>query len=116
MENVKKGGFAMESDKMEKYLNKKDKYKSVETIDNVFKKELDRNKKSTDKYVKQMEKMLIRDDQGNVMEISDVQILESEDGVGTMTYTAMHPHGGRGRIGYNKGIKCPYCGMPIDLK
>lgn len=40
---------------------------------------------------------------------------ESEDGAGTMTYTAMHPHGGRGRVGMNKGIRCPHCGKTIRL-
>jgi len=44
------------------------------------------------------------------------KIDESEDGAGTMTYTAMHPHGGRGRQGHNKGIKCPHCGKNIDLR
>lgn len=44
------------------------------------------------------------------------KIEESEDGAGTMTYTAMHPHGGRGRQGYNKGMKCPHCGKNIDLR
>jgi hypothetical protein len=37
---------------------------------------------------------------------------ESEDG--TMAYA--HPHGGRGRQGYNKGITCPHCGKKIDLE
>ena len=93
------------SDKMEKYLNKKADYKPVETIDNVFAKSLDKAKK-----------LLIRDEDGNVFEMENVQVTESEDGVGTMTYTAMHPHGGRGRLGYNKGMKCPHCGKNIDLR
>ena len=93
------------SDKMEKYLNKKADYKPVETIDNVFAKSLDKAKK-----------LLIRDEDGNVFEMENVQVTESEDGVGTMTYTAMHPDGGRGRLGYNKGMKCPHCGKNIDLR
>jgi len=44
------------------------------------------------------------------------EVNESEDGAGTMTYTAMHPHGGRGRQGHNKGMKCPHCGKNIDLR
>jgi hypothetical protein len=104
------------SDKMEKYLNKKTKYKPIDTIDNVFKRALDKSKKDTAVYKKKMDKMLIRDGDGNIYEITDVQIIESEDGVGTMTYTAMHPHGGRGRQGYNKGLTCPRCGANIDLR
>ena len=116
MVTVKKGGFVMATDnKMEKYLNKKDTYKPVDTIDNVFARALDQNRKKTAKYSKKMDKMLIRDADGNVHEMIDVQIVESEDGVGTMTYTAMHPHGGRGRRGYNKGLKCPHCGKTINL-
>lgn len=54
---IKKRGFAMAtSDQMEKYLNKKGKYKEVETMDKVYAKSLDKSK------------MLIRD---------------SEDGSGT---------------------------------
>jgi hypothetical protein len=41
-------------------------------------------------------------------------MIESEDGV--MAYTTAHPHGGRGRIGHNKGITCPHCGKTIDLR
>jgi len=40
------------------------------------------------------------------------KIDESDPGV--MGYE--HPHGGRGRIGYNKGITCPHCGRNINLK
>ena len=103
---LKKGGFVMAtSDQMEKYLNKKNKYKEVETMDKVYARSLEKSK------------MLIRDSDGNVvMELDGVIITESEDGVGTMTYTAMHPHGGRGRQGYNKGLKCPHCGKTIDLR
>lgn len=104
------------SDKMEKYLNKKKVYKPVDTIDNVFTAAIDKAKKDQSKYSKKMDKMLIRDAEGNIHEITDVQIVESEDGVGTMTYTAMHPHGGRGRQGYNKGLTCPHCGKNIDLR
>lgn len=104
------------SDKMEKYLNKKKKYKSIDAIDNVFKQATDKAKSKQAKYSKKMDKMLIRDAEGNIHEITDVHIIESEDGAGTMTYTAMHPHGGRGRQGYNKGIKCPRCGANIDLR
>ncbi len=104
------------SDQMEKYLNKKVTYKEVETLDKVYAKTLDKSKKDQKGYTKKMEKMLIRDEDGNIMEFDGVQINESEDGVGTMTYTAMHPHGGRGRKGYNKGLKCPHCGKNIDLR
>jgi hypothetical protein len=91
----KRGNFSMAtSDQMEKYLNKKVTYKEVEKMD----------------------KMLIRDQDGNISELEDVRITESEDGVGTMTYTAMHPHGGRGRKGLNKGLTCPHCGKTIDLR
>lgn len=47
--------------------------------------------------------------------IDKILLKDSEDGAGTMTYTAMHPHGGRGRIGMNKGIVCPRCGATINL-
>ena len=104
------------SDQMEKYLNKKATYKPVDTIDNVFSKNLDKAKKDQKSLGKKMDKMLIRDEDGNIFEIENVQIKESEDGVGTMTYTAMHPHGGRGRLGHNKGLKCPHCGKTIDLR
>jgi ElaB/YqjD/DUF883 family membrane-anchored ribosome-binding protein len=114
---AKKGGYVMETDsKMEKYLNKKSTYKPVDTIDNVFKKALDKSKQDTAKYKKKIDKLLIRDAEGNVHEMTDVLIIESEDGAGTMTYTAMHPHGGRGRQGHNKGLKCPHCGKTIDLR
>jgi hypothetical protein len=39
---------------------------------------------------------------------------ESDDGTGTMGYD--HPHGGRGREGYNKGLTCPHCGGTINLE
>lgn len=42
------------------------------------------------------------------------KVNESEDGV--MAYTTAHPHGGRGRQGYNKGLKCPHCGKTINLE
>lgn len=114
---LKKGESAMDmSDKMEKYLNKKDTYKPIETIDNVFTRALDQAKKDQAKYNKKMDKMLIRDAEGMIHEVTGVQIIESEDGVGTMTYTAMHPHGGRGRRGLNKGLTCPHCGKTIDLR
>lgn len=99
------------SDKMEKYLNKKTKYKPVDTVDNLFKRALDKNKKDTTASMKKIDKMLIRDADGNVQEITDVQIIESEDGVGTMTYTAMHP-----RYRHGKNIKCPFCNKTIDLR
>ena len=91
------------TNQMEKYLNKKDKYKEVETMDKVYAKSLEKAK------------MLIRDSEGNVI-FEGTVVNESEDGAGTMTYTAMHPHGGRGRQGYNKGLKCPHCGKNIDLR
>lgn len=110
----KKGESVMDmSDKMEKYLNKKQVYKPVDTIDNVFSKAIDQADKDQAKYSKEIDKMLIRDGDGRIHELTDVQIIESEDGVGTMTYTAMHPHGGEGRQGYNKGKRkkrCPWCG------
>jgi hypothetical protein len=68
----------MESDKMDKYLQKKTKYKEVETMDKVFAKALDKSDKEQDKNKKKMEKMLIRDDEDRI------QMVESEDGV--MTY------------------------------
>ena len=104
------------SDQMEKYLNKKETYKPVEKVDNVFTRALDQAKKDQAKYSKKMDKMLIRDAEGNIHEIEGVHLIESEDGVGTMTYTAMHPHGGRGRRGLNKGLTCPHCGKTIDLR
>ena len=52
-----------------------------------------------------MNKRLIQDD------ITDAKIIESEDGVGTMTYTAMHPY-----YRYGKNIKCPFCNKTIDLR
>lgn len=36
---------------------------------------------------------------------------ESEDGAGTMTYTAMHP-----RYRHGKNITCPFCNKTIDLR
>lgn len=62
------------------------KKKDIETIDKVLKKSLEDNKKK-----------VLRD---------------SEDGV--MAYTTAHPHGGRGRIGRNKGITCPHCGRTFS--
>jgi hypothetical protein len=64
----------MASDNMDKYLQKKPKYKEVETIDKVYSKALDKADKEQGKKKKKMDKMLIRDD----------KIDESEDGV--MTY------------------------------
>lgn len=104
------------SDQMEKYLNKKTTYKEVDTIDKVYAKVLSKSDKDQKKYSKKMDKMLIRDQDGNISELENVSIIESEDGVGTMTYTAMHPHGGRGRRGLNKGLTCPHCGKTIDLR
>lgn len=99
------------SDQMEKYLNKKSDYKEIETMDKVYAKALDKAKKDQ----KRLSKMLIRDSEGNVIfELDEGFITESEDGV--MAYTTAHPHGGRGREGYNKGITCPYCGKTIDLR
>jgi len=103
------------SDKMEKYLNKKSKFKVMDTVDVIFRQAIDKAKKDQNKYSKKIDKMLIRDEDGNVHEMTNVKIIESEDGVGTMTYTSMHPHGGRGRQGHNKGITCPYCGKNIRL-
>jgi len=102
------------SDKIEKYLNKKKEYKPVDTIDNVFKQVMDKSKKDQDKYSKKVAKMLIRDAEGNIYEFNDLKLVESEDGV--MAYLTAHPHGGRGRQGYNKGITCPRCGANIDLR
>lgn len=105
----------MGSDKMDKYLQKKPKYKEVETIDKVYVKAVDQADKEQGKKKKVVDKMLIRDE----------TVEESEDGVGTMTYTAMHPHGGRGRRGYNKGgagcergcpVKCPHCGKEFEIE
>lgn len=104
------------SDQMEKYLNKKVTYKEVETLDKVYARALSKSDKDQTGYSKKMDKMLIRDQDGNISELEDVRITESEDGVGTMTYTAMHPHGGRGRRGLNKGLTCPHCGKTIDLR
>lgn len=70
----------MGSDKMDKYLQKKPKYKEVETIDKVYAKSLDKADKEQGKNKKKMEKMLIRDEE----EETGIQIKESEDGV--MTY------------------------------
>lgn len=69
----------MASDKMDKYLQKKPKYKEVETIDKVYAKSLDKADKEQGKNKKKMEKMLIRDE-----EETGIQMKESEDGV--MTY------------------------------
>ncbi len=68
----------MESDKMDKYLQKKPKYTEVETIDKVYAKSLDKSDKEQGKNKKKMEKMLIRDEK------EGIQMVESEDGV--MTY------------------------------
>ena len=65
---------------MDKYLQKKPKYKEVETIDKVYAKSLDKADKEQGKNKKKMEKMLIRDEE----EETGIQIKESEDGV--MTY------------------------------
>ena len=67
------------SDKMDKYLQKKPKYKEVETLDKVYAKSLDKANKDQGKNKKKIEKMLIRDD-----EKAGIQMVESEDGV--MTY------------------------------
>jgi len=68
----------MASDKMDKYLQKKPKYKEVETMDKVFAKAIDKADKEQGKNKKKMEKMLIRDEKDGI------QMVESEDGV--MTY------------------------------
>ena len=68
----------MESDKMEKYLQKKPEYKEVETMDKVYAKALKKASMDQEKNKKKMEKMLIRDDE------KGIQMVESEDGV--MTY------------------------------
>lgn len=70
----------MESDKMDKYLQKKPKYTEVETIDKVYARSLDKADKDQGKKKKKMEKMLIRDEE----ETKGIQMEESEDGV--MTY------------------------------
>lgn len=70
----------MESDKMDKYLQKKPKYTEVETIDKVYARSLDKADKDQGKKSKKMEKMLIRDEE----ETKGIQMKESEDGV--MTY------------------------------
>lgn len=107
----------MNQDKVDKYLNKKSTYKRVDTIDNLYQKTLDKADKDQKKNKKKMDKMLIRDQEGNIIgEFDNVVVSESEDGAGTMTYTAMHPHGGRGRRGLNKGLTCPHCGKTIDLR
>lgn len=46
--------------------------------------------------------------------IKKESVNESEDGA--MGYLTAHPHGGRGRQGYNKGFRCPHCGKTIDLR
>jgi hypothetical protein len=52
--------------------------------------------------IKKIDKYLLSEDQQN----------ESEDGV----MATAHPHGGRGRQGYNKGLTCPHCGKNIVLE
>lgn len=100
---------------IDKYLNKKEKYEPVDNIADLFKKTLDKAKKDQASMAKKMDKMLIRDENGNVvMELGEGVIVESEDGV--MAYTTAHPTGGRGRQGYRKGITCPHCGKNIDLR
>jgi hypothetical protein len=69
----------MASDKMDKYLQKKPKYKEVETLDKVYARSLDKADKEQGKKKKKVEKMLIRD-----QESKGIQMVESEDGV--MTY------------------------------
>ena len=109
------GKRKMNQDKVDKYLNKKSNYKRVDTIDNLYQKVLDKADKDQKKFKKKMDKMLIRDEDGNVIaEFDEGVMVESEDGV--MAYTTAHPHGGRGRQGHNKGITCPYCGKTIDLR
>lgn len=104
-----------DTETMNKYLNKKSTYKPVDDISNLFAKTLDKAKKDQAAYSKKMDKMLIRDENGNIIfEFNEGVIVESEDGV--MAYTTAHPHGGRGREGYNKGIVCPYCGKNINLR
>lgn len=81
----------MASDKMDKYLQKKAKYKEVETIDKVYSKSLDKADKEQGKNKKKMEKMLIRDE-----EETGIQMVESEDGV--MTYFT-------GQANYHQAIR-----------
>lgn len=101
----------MNQDKVDKYLNKKSNYKRVDTIDNLYQKTLDQADKDQKKNKKKMDKMLIRDENNEIYECENVEIIESEDGVGTMTYTAMHP-----RYRYGKNITCPFCNKTIDLR
>lgn len=94
----------MDQFKMEKYLQRKPKMNALER---TFSESKNKNK---------IKNMLIRDEEGNVLvELGGGVLVESEDGTGTMNFTA-HPHGGAGRIGYNKGIRCPKCGANIDLR
>ena len=82
----------MASDKMDKYLQKKPKYKEVETIDKVYAKSLDKADTEQGKNKKKMEKMLIRDEGGS----GGIQMVESEDGV--MTYFT-------GQANYHQAIR-----------
>lgn len=83
----------MASDKMDKYLQKKAKYKEVETIDKVYARALDKSDKEQGKHKKKMDKMLIRDEEGVG---SRIQMKESEDGV--MTYFT-------GQANYHQAIR-----------
>ena len=69
----------MASDKMDKYLQKKTKYKEVETLDKVYARSLEKADKEQGTKKKKTDKMLIRD-----QESKGIQMVESEDGV--MTY------------------------------
>ena len=69
----------MASDKMDKYLQKKTKYKEVETLDKVYARSLEKADKEQGTKKKKTDKMLIRDGGSG-----GIQMNESEDGV--MTY------------------------------
>ena len=69
----------MASDKMDKYLQKKTKYKEVETLDKVYARSLEKADKEQGTKKKKTDKMLIRDGGSG-----GIQMKESEDGV--MTY------------------------------
>lgn len=92
-------GIMATSDQMSKYLQKKDTYKAVDTIDKVYKKALDKADKDQKKNKKKMDKLLIRDNDGR-----EILIKESEDGV--MTYFT-------GQGNYHKAIR--YGKRPHDI-
>lgn len=49
----------------------------------------------------------------DIKKIDKYLVKESEE---TVTQSMQHPHGGRGRQGYNKGITCPHCGKTFTLE